>query len=109
MSLSACVTGGGTPANGGAALSASQAAFIGDWSGNLPGGKPVRIVVGEDGGVSYYYQNQVQKLSNVKLTSSRLSMTVGTNGSTASMTQDGTYTFIWGPTGETTRATLRKS
>ncbi len=109
MSLSACVAGGGAPANSGAALSSAESAFVGVWSGKLPSGKPVRIAVAPDGGVTYSFQGQPQKLKNVKLTASRLSTTVGTNGSTVTLSANGSYVFTWGPTGEVTRATLRKS
>jgi len=108
MSLSACVSGGGAPANNGAALSSAESVFVGTWSGNLPSGKPVRIVVAPNGGVSYSFQGRPQILKNVKLTGSRLSTTVGTNGSTVALSPAGAYVFTWGPTGEVTRATLRK-
>ncbi|SEM10397.1 hypothetical protein SAMN04487976_11961 [Xaviernesmea oryzae] len=108
LSLSACVAGGGTPANNGAALSASESAFAGTWSGNLPSGKPVRVVVSDTGAVSYYFRGQAQTLKNVTITSSRLSATVGTNGSTFTLSTSGSYVFTWGPTGEVTRAKLLK-
>ena len=106
LALSGCMSG--TPANNGLALTSSQAAFVGDWSGKLPSGKPVRIVISPAGGVSYYFQNRAQSLTNVKVTSSQASMTVGNNGSTARLSSSGAYVFVWGPTGETTRATLTK-
>jgi hypothetical protein len=108
ISLSACVAGGGAPANNGAALSPAESAFVGEWSGNLPSGKAVRIVVSPNGGVSYSFQGRPQVLNNVKLTASRLSATVGTNRSTATLSTSGAYVFTWGPTGEVTRATLKK-
>jgi hypothetical protein len=109
MSLSSCVAGGGAPANGGAALSSTESAFVGVWSGKLPSGKAVRIAVAPDGSVAYSFQGQPQKLKNVKLTAGRLSTNVGTNGSTVTLSANGAYVFTWGPTGEVTRATLRKS
>ncbi|CAN7731475.1 hypothetical protein LJR098_004175 [Rhizobium sp. LjRoot98] len=108
ISLSACVAGGGVPANNGAPLSSAESAFVGEWNGKLPSGKPVRIVVTPSGAVSYSFQGRAQTLKNVKLTSNRLSTTVGTNGSTATLSSNGAYVFTWGPTGEITRATLRK-
>ncbi|SER46565.1 hypothetical protein [Rhizobium sp. NFR03] len=108
LSLSACVSGGGAPANKGAALTSAESAFVGDWSGKLPSGKPVRLVVAADGAVRYFFQGQPQSLWNVKLTASRLSMTVGKNGSTVIMSPSGAYVFTWGPTGQVTRATLSK-
>lgn len=107
ISLSACVAGG-VPANNGQALSSSEKVFVGTWSGNLPSGKPVRIVVAENGAVAYSFEGRPQTLKNVKLTASRLSTTVGTNGSTVTLAPNGAYVFTWGPTGEITRATLRK-
>lgn len=106
MSLSACATEG-VPANKGAALTPAQSVFVGTWSGKLPSGTPVSIVVKDKGGVSYTYQSQPQSLSNVKLTTSTLSFTVG-NGSTVVLTSGGAYTFTWGPTGQKTLATLSK-
>ena len=73
----------------------------------MPSGTPVSIVVKDKGGVSYTYQSQPQSLSNVKLTTSTLSFTVG-NGSTVVLTSGGAYTFTWGPTGQKTLATLSK-
>lgn len=106
MSLSSCVTG--APANNGVALTAAESQFVGNWSGKLPSGKPVRIVVAADGTVQYYFQGVSQTLTNVKVSASRVSMTVGSNRSTASLTPDGSYVFTWGPTGQVTRATLAK-
>jgi len=106
VSLSACVSG--APANNGLALSSAEAVFVGDWSGKLPSGKPVRVVVAADGKVQYYFEGVSQTLTNVKVTSSRASMTVGSNRSTVSLSSDGAYVFTWGPTGQVTRATLSK-
>lgn len=108
LALSGCTTMGGTPANNGAALTPAETAFAGDWKGRLPSGKPVQIVITPDGKVRYWYMNRSQTLSNVKVTASRLSMTVGSNGSTATMTPGGAYVFTWGPSGEVTRAQLVK-
>jgi hypothetical protein len=108
LSVSACVAGGGTPANNGAALTSAENALAGTWSGNLPSGTPVRVVVTPTGAVSYYYKGALQRLNNVKMAGGRMSASTGSNGSTVSLTTNGAYVFTWGPTGEVTRATLVK-
>jgi hypothetical protein len=107
LSLTACVSGGGAPANKGAALTSAETVFVGTWSGKLPSGKSVQVVVTPEGTVRYAFQGQSQTLSNVKLTASRLSMTVG-RGSSVTLSPGGAYAFTWGPTGQVTRATLTK-